>query len=170
MRYLGIIVFVLMLNLAFTGIDVLGLNFVTRNVVLSQYAQVNALGGDTVTRNGAVQCSSTLEQNSLACKVESFTKTEELRKGGGLNVNVMAADTDFLRAIGMFIDIFVNAIYSPGSTYSNYFRSSTYGGQDVVLGREKMLDIVFMINVPMYLLYLFAIIQLLSGRSFKDLA
>lgn len=171
MRYLTIIVFVLMLNLSFTAIDVLGLNFATRNVVLSPYSSINTLGGDTVTNNGVIQCSSVNQQNSLACKAESFTKTETLRKSGGVSAQaVQVGDNDFLRAISMFVDIFVNAIYSPGSVYSKFFGSSAFGGEDVVAGKARMLNVVFLINTPMYLLYAFAIIQLLSGRSFKDLS
>lgn len=157
----------MMINLAGAGINTLGLNFENYQGSPESNMPNTRYGEDSVV-DGELYCPES-EKDTFACSIQEYTQKKTLREGGVEGSQVNAAENDFWRGLGMVTDVFAQAVYRPGKAYSSFFSGScdqdSLDRTDYCEGEERMRNIEWMINIPIYFMYLLTIIQLLSGRN-----
>ena len=165
MKYLEIVLIAVFINLSFAAVDEIGLNMTGNKEINTNVG--NQIGGfsDQKTSDGDLYCEGD-DADSFSCRVANYKETKNIKGRGVKQDSTIGSDNDFLKAISMFRDIFTNGIARPGKVFSSFFDDSKYCmDEDNCEARTKIMSIEWLINIPVYIMYLIAMIQLLSGRN-----
>lgn len=165
MKYLEIVLMAVFINLSFAAVGQLDLDFTGGEFINSNIGDKSQYS-DEVIVDGDIYCDE--DDPSFSCRVQKYKSEKELRGRGVKQDSTQGSDNDFLKAISMFRDVFTNGIARPGKVYSSFFDDSKFCmNEDNCKAKSKLMSIEWMINIPVYIMYLIAIIQLFSGRNLE---
>ena len=140
MKYLQIVMVLLVINLTAAFFD--------QTNIMHMDNAMRIRSDSPVDENGNL-----LQSDSLAYKVYTFQEEKYyLNNAQSLELQYLQSGGDFIKALFWFVDTFVKGTILIGETLRNF-------------GVPE--QIVWFYAIPVYFMYIIAIVQLVSGRSFE---
>lgn len=192
MRYLHILGFLMMISLAVGTLNALGINFsqgdtyfnLNRDLPISNISASptsNAFAAnEEFNADGTISCVGDKASERISCTLQSYADST-LSPAGVADAGDTTGKSgfgffDFMKSIDGLQRIFRNAITAPGDLIEGFFGSNkdcSIPGFDAndskCVANSRISILQAMANTGMILLLVVGILQLLSGRSFKDM-
>lgn len=174
MKFIDTVLFVMILNLCIAIVPAIGLDMSHSNIALTTTQQLNSQSEEYFTEDG-IYCDYSLpdKEQTFTCNLLKHNKEKDITQKGLFTTDVTLPDNDFLTGISMIAEIFGKGVFLPGQTYTRFFIDNSCDSEyedctDQEEANSRLLIISYLITAIMNILYLIALIQILSGRSMEN--
>jgi len=164
MKFVDFVLFAMVLNLMFAGVDAMDLDFRHKNIETTTTNYMSQYSDERIDADG-VFCPNA--NTSFTCQVIDYGGRIKLADNDVKGEGSTTSDNDFLRGIGMTKQILGNGLFLPGNTIDRFFGDIGCNSNECK-ANEKLIALKWIINGLMWIMYIIAVIQMLSGRSMEN--